>query len=167
MSQQIQFYPGQRLSGVYFFGTCDYLNFNDYAEIELVGEPNSILLMHIDISDVGSHSSNEGWQRFKYTFTEETAGQYDLTFTVRDMVDRYFESYLAVDGLSICDSPPPYGDINYDCHVDIFDFALLAADWYKASNDPNISQEETDLDQSGFVDESDLALIGLYWLTGQ
>lgn len=102
--QQVTFAPGEKLSGVYFFGTADYLPYNDYGTIALLPEPESglsdIEIVSISVSDVGDNSSTDGWVYFESpVFTELTAGTYSLEIAVYDFTDPLYESYLAVDGL--------------------------------------------------------------------
>jgi len=47
-----------------------------------------------------------GWLAvFEYTFTEQTAGTYDLVFQVEDIGDTIYKSYLAVDGITVVPEP--------------------------------------------------------------
>jgi len=108
MFQQVSFLAGEKLSGRYFFGTCDYVDsgwFNDWATITLVAEPNSglpdIELVDIDIAEVGSYSSTDGWQYFEHIFDVNDQGTYQLQFFVSDYADIIYKSYLAVDGLRL------------------------------------------------------------------
>ena len=102
--QQVTFAPGEKLSGVYFFGTADYFPYNDYGTISLLPEPesglSSITIVSISVGDVGDYSSTDGWVYFESpVFTELTAGTYTVQIGVYDYSNRYYESYLAVDGL--------------------------------------------------------------------
>lgn len=102
--QDVSLEVGDVVSGAYFFGTCDYIPYGDYATISLVAKPGSELadieLVNITTGDVGSYGSTDGWVPFQSVpFTEATAGTYTLEFVVTDMVDNIFNSYLAVDGL--------------------------------------------------------------------
>lgn len=139
--QKGTFQAGQRLSGAYFFGTCDFLPYNDYGKIYLTpvdpnsGLPSEILLGYSDVSIVGDFQSTRRWIPFHYDFTEENAGTYYFICTVRDQLDTIYKSYLAVDGLSICTRQP--GDINQDCSVDIQDFQILSRAWLSWCPDPN------------------------------
>jgi len=172
ISQQITVQRGERISGVYFFGTCDYLPFDDYAEIRLVSDPNTmpdpnnITLARISISTpgIGSFASTEGWERFKHVFSEEQAGNYTLEIEVYDVLDLVWNSYLAVDALRLCKAPDN-GDVNHDCDVDLQDFILLASDWLKDCTDPNeFCHPYTELSGDDFVDFGDLDLFLNYWL---
>lgn len=171
ISQRVEFFAGQRFSGAYFFGTYDYLPYNDYGAITLEpadGEGRSILLVNVDLGDVGDYGSTAGWEVFEHVFSAEEAGEYDLVISVNDVGDAAFTSYFAVDGLEVC-RMPDYGDVNLDCRVDMEDFAFLSADWmcYEPNtvSDPNLfRQYETDFDGSHFVDCNDLLLMADYWL---
>jgi len=176
--QSITVEAGDKLTGVYFFGTCDYLPYNDLADINLVplpGESNLsvINIAHISIEDVGDYNSLSGWKRFEYTFDTNKAGTYDLTIFVSDYGDLAYESYFAVDGLVLCHNPPVTGDLSCDCTVNFQDFALLAVDWLCDCNNPNVYNDPnsncllgTDLTGDGPVDIKDLQIMSEYWLEG-
>ena len=196
---QIEVFAGETLSGFYFFGTCDYESYNDYATIRLMPQdPNSndpINLVAVGLNStsipdhdtyleecsVGTFGSMEGWQGFECLFTEDTAGIYDLTFHVKDSTDKLFKSYLAVDHLKLC-AKPQYGDLNYDCNVNMFDFATLAEAWLCDCSDtgnmpdPNDCPWSTvegggieidligDIDGDNVVDPNDIRLMAENWL---
>lgn len=175
ISQRVEFFEGQKLSGAYFFGTYDYSPFDDYASIVLDPVENgrrSIILVDINVEDVGSHSSMEGWETFNHAFSAEDAGTYDLEITVSDKDDTILTSYFAVDGLDVC-WMPEHGDVNNDCEVNFEDFYFLSHDWLLydpnyISSDPNDwRQYETDLDGSHQVDINDLLLMSENWLYAQ
>jgi hypothetical protein len=166
MSQEIIFAAGEKLTGWYFFGTCDYMEWNDWATISLIAEPNQsirdILLVSVDVAEVGDYSSTDGWQYFEHVFSETDEGLYELKFFISDYSDAVFESYLAVDDLGICIGEE-YGDIYEDCQVDFLDVSILAKYWLEDCPDPNLC-ENADLDLSGVVDYNDLGVIGDNWL---
>lgn len=185
ISQNIQVYAGQTFFGAYFFGTCDYLaSFNDWASIRLIADansffyedPNDIGLVYIDVENVGSYGSTDGWQRFEHFFTQQEEGTYDLVCYVEDERDYIVNSYLAVDSFNLC-MAPEYGDINYDCQTDMKDFGLLAYTWqydYRDPNnipDPNSAEYREilygDLDGNDWVNADDLSLMAGSWLTGE
>ena len=183
--QEVSVSANERISGVYFFGTTDYLTWNDYAKISLIPPPETglrdIVLARIDVSDVGDFSSTDGWERFEYVFSESEAGSYELELSVRNVDDFRLPSYLAVDDIRIC-VVPEYGDINHDCEVDLGDFALLSSEWLcdctdsNSLPDPNrcpwtdLEQGQisvnliSDLDGDMIVDSNDLDKMSLYWL---
>ena len=176
IKQQIEVFAGQRLAGVYFFGTCDYIPYEDFATIKLVPIPPSslrdIILMSIDVGDVGSYGSMDGWDFFEYTFSEAEAGDYELVLIVSDLSDWIFTSYLAIDNITLCYAPE-YGDLDYDCQVDMFDFTLFANDWMCDCNDLDYLEDPnnncwygTDIDGNGPVDVNDLYLMTQFWLDG-
>jgi hypothetical protein len=143
IQQTITACPGDILTGSYFFGTCDYRPFNDIGTITLMPiDPNNglrpLVLLSICIEDLGDFQSTEGWQSFYHRFTEDTCGQYYLYCEVRDILDRSFKSYLALDNFRICAGIPGFGDLNQDCSVDFFDFEILAKSWLADCNDPNV-----------------------------
>jgi hypothetical protein len=170
ITQRLQTNPGESLFGVYFFGTCDYMPYNDYASIMLVPEPNSGLrvveLVNVNVSQVGSYGSMDGWAYFESEpFTEVTASWYQIEITITDWQDKIFKSYLAVDGLHLCVRPEE-GNINNDCHVDMLDYAILALHWLNDCNSPDWC-EGADIDNDGIVDANDLSKITNNWLAGQ
>lgn len=170
ITQYIQVDINETLSGVYFFGTCDYYPYNDYATITLLPQSGSplrdIILVDValDDSNIGTFGSNDGWQHFEYTFNDIEAGDYLIEVTVNDYQDAIFKSYLAVDGFRICIKPDG-GDINNDCHVNLEDFALLSAHWLEDINDPNWF-DNADLIPDGVIDVNDLSEICNNWLEG-
>ncbi len=168
ISQTVTFSAGQKLSGYYFFGTYDYLDFNDYAQIILETSLDSnlpdIIVAEVSVSEVGDFNSTDGWQYFEHIFTQEDAGTYDLVFTVVDIGDNIYPSFLAADYLATCDIAP-YGDINTDCIVDFKDFTLFAQHWLDSCTEPDWCGN-TDFDQSGTTDIYDMALFTDYWLWG-
>ena len=108
--QQVIFAPGEKLSGAYFFGTADYEPYDDHGTIKLLAESGSglsdIEIVSISVSDVGDYSSTAGWVYFESpVFTELTAGTYTVEIGVYDFANRYYESYLAVDGLVLVPEP--------------------------------------------------------------
>jgi hypothetical protein len=179
--QYVYVYPGETLAGYYFFGTADYIPYNDYAAIELVpADSNSglsdITVVHVEVNDVDKDprdtdgKSMEGWEYFERTFDSNEGGAYNLTISITDVGDQYFPSYIAVDGMTLCNRPPA-GDINHDCHVNFVDFSRMATDWFQDCSDPNYLADPnnncswgTDLDGSGPVDLNDLKLMGDNWL---
>ncbi len=180
ISQNIQVYAGQTFFGEDFFGTCDYLaSFNDFARIRLVADansfpyedPNDISLVHIDVKEVGSYGSTNGWQHFEHPFTQQEEGTYDLVCHVEDKRDKIVNSYLAVDNFYLCVAPE-YGDINYDCQTDMKDFGLLAYTWLCDYRDPNNITDPNsilygDLNENDWVNADDLSLMAGSWLTGE
>jgi len=62
--------------------------------------------------------------------------------------------------------PCPYvlqGDINCDCIVDFYDYALLADQWHNSCSSPYWG-DESDIDHSTMVDSTDLGLLTDNWL---
>lgn len=206
IQQSITTLPGETLTGKFFFGAFDYASFCDFATIDLISnDPNSsihLLMIGIDTNqvvnddrnpndpnytdymtlvNVGTRGSTDGWQSFSYLFTEDTAGTYDLRFTVNDRDDEQYRSYLAIDRLTIC-VKPDYGDINFDCHVDLLDFTIMASDWLCDCSDlgnlpdpndcpwvdlgsGNIEVNLSgDIDGDDTVDVTDLQLMSEFWM---
>ncbi|MCE5339857.1 MAG: hypothetical protein LLF92_01840 [Planctomycetaceae bacterium] len=178
--RQISISEGDKLIGVYFFGACDYLNYNDWAEIKLVplydSNLSTIMVAFADIALLGDYGSFEGWTKFEYTFSAAEAGDYNLVLFVSDKNDKQLESYLLVDSIVLCkyneENPPPEkGDFNCDGTVDFSDFNRLANDWQydcnSATYDPNCScLLGSDIDGSGPVDFNDLRIFSDNWLCG-
>ncbi len=174
--QEITVSAGQMLQGMYFFGTCDYQSWNDTAEIVLLPTRDSNLakieLLRIAVPDVNDNSSTLGWQRFERVFDANEAGVYNLSIAIWDVDDGSLETYLAVDALSLCDTPVTKSDINLDCVVNFVDFALLADDWLEDctianyASDPNNNScfIGTNLDAYNFVDANDLEIFTQDWL---
>ncbi|MBN1456392.1 MAG: hypothetical protein JW912_00890 [Sedimentisphaerales bacterium] len=181
--QHITVQEGDRLSGYYFFGTCDYLaDYNDYATITLSrdSDPNdNIELISINVSSVGSYGSMEGWERFEHVFSTKSEGEYDLTFYVQDAEDMIVNSYLGVDNLQLC-AAPEHGDINLDCQADYLDFAIITQFWQincygppGDMSDPNQCNDWANVDSAGdfddneIIDVNDLRIFATGWLTGE
>lgn len=178
--QTITVEAGNKLAGVYFFGTCENYpdpRYNDFAEISFIptADPNlqELKLVHVAVADVGAFGSMSGWKRFEHVFEANQAGTYDLTIQVVDAGDYIYNSYLAVDGLILCQNPPQLGDLSCDCTVNFQDFTLLTADWLcdcsnpLVYNDPNTNcLLGTDLTGDGPVDVNDLRVMSEYWLEG-
>ena len=143
ITQRVTFQAGQRISGAYFFGTCDFLQYNDYGKIFLIPEdpnmglPSEITLAYCDVQTVGDYQSTIEWKPFFYDFTEQTAGTYDLICTVEDVEDTIYKSYLAIDGLQVCSPLYDYGDLNKDCYVDLQDLSIMSRAWLSFCPDPN------------------------------
>lgn len=109
ISQSVTIHEGEKLSGVFFFGTCDYFsagNNNDYATISLLAEEGSglddIEVVRVDVESIGDYSSNSGWVYFESdVFTAANAGLYTLEIAVYDDGDLKFNSYFMIDNLYI------------------------------------------------------------------
>jgi hypothetical protein len=154
--------------GVYYFGTGDYRPYNDYGAIRLIpfNDPNSpcdpndpndpntcppprsvIELAHCSVSDVNDFGSTERWIPFSYTISPQQEGSYDLVMFVTDGTDFVYESYFAVDDLSICGPLTPLGDLTRDCRVNMEDVAVFSNEWMEVcSIDPNFIPDPNDPD---------------------
>jgi hypothetical protein len=189
--QTITVNAGDKLTGVYFFGTLDYNTFNDWAEIKLVPMDSNLsilMLVSVNVLKVGSWYPNEtgsmsGWKRFEHTFTSGEAGIYTLIIRVCDYKDYLVDSFFAVDSLVLCHNPAQTGDFSCDCTVNFDDFVYFAHDWRcncknpKVHNDyqsdPNYYNDPnsycllgTDLNNDGMVDINDLQILSEHWLEG-
>jgi hypothetical protein len=166
ISQRIVVLPGQRITGVYFFSTGDYMPYNDTAMIKLIPDPCSnpnfaeIMLAHRSVEEVGSFQTMQGWEVFTHDFNDGDAGEYTLILRVEDMFDRIYTSRLAVDAVKLCYLPP--GDINGDCMVNFYDFAFLANQWLNDCNETHC--DKADINQSFKVDFGDLMILATNWL---
>ncbi len=164
VSQQIAVETGWKISGYYFFGTCDYTPYSDYATIELIPSNSSmedIILANITVEQVGDYGSTAGWQYFEYTFNSTQAGTYDLVMSVNDRQDNIFKSYLAVDHLKLqCIN----GDMNNDCIVNMYEYSLISQKWGIDCSNPDIDCSEFDLSEDGFINLEDLGIISDLWL---
>lgn len=151
-SQEFQASAYETIYGNFFFGTFDFAPYYDYATIDLVhqDDPNDsipLVIVGLDTGniagseiypthlDVGTYGSTQGWQYFQYTFTKETAGNYQLLINIYDISDNIYRSYIAIDSLNVC-IRPEYGDINLDCKVNLIDFTIMAEDWLCDCSNP-------------------------------
>lgn len=179
ISQIISASPNNILMGNYFFGTSDYLPFNDTAIITLIPADSNdgtgeIPIVHINVQQVGDYGATDGWQSFFLTFDEQTAGDYLLYCEVSDDRDTTYQSYLAIDNIRLCLSTPEKGDITKDCSVDYEDFSILSSAWLRDCQaiidpnsplyDPNLPCSAADLNKSTVVDANDLLLMIENWL---
>lgn len=172
--QEITLFEGDVLIGFYYFGTCDYSPYNDTAYIKLSPlDPNDglrdILLASISVADVGNYSSTEEWLRFSQSFDANTAGNYILSCEVLDVRDTKYKTYLAIDNFRVCSGVPEYGDINFDCTVDLNDYNIFSSLWLSDCNDPNTFDPnfictDADFNRNWVVEPNDLILMCEHWL---
>jgi hypothetical protein len=138
--QLVKFTSGQTLHGKYFFGTGDYLGWNDYAEIRAIPkDPNRLRgfqIEYIDVAIVGDYGSTDGWETFSHTFTKDDEGEYYLTFGVYDKTDAIYKSYLMIDDIQ-CGILPPEGDYNADGLINYADIITFNQVVYQDCNDVN------------------------------
>jgi hypothetical protein len=187
--QFLGFVPGNSvIRGAYFFGTTDYRPFNDMGIIQLIPyldpctpDPNGpFILASCSVDDVGDYQCTDGWQTFSYTLDASEGKYYEMVLSVEDGSDSIFESYFAVDGLSICGPGVVMGDINGDCFVDLLDFSILSQYWLLPCVEPNIPPDPNlpeyyfyptcllaDLDESLIVEPNDLELMSQNWLKSE
>ncbi|MDO8335287.1 MAG: hypothetical protein Q7T74_00700 [Candidatus Saccharibacteria bacterium] len=173
ISQTITVRAGQYITGEYFFSTGDYLPYNDMAIIKLVPDPcsdpadfNEILLAQKNVADVGDFQTMAGWETFIYDFNEAKAGTYTLILQVEDVGDDKWTSRLAVDALKIECSYELAGDINSDCVVDFYDFAILANQWLNECIAPTWcnNADINPLPEGNKVNFSDVMILAEHWL---
>jgi hypothetical protein len=110
MYQQIYVGAGEKITGAYFFGVCDYTTWDDYAYIKLIALPGSgqsdIEIVSVNLLDVGNYGSTDGWVEFEsIVFDSSNAGRYILECAVYDQADSILESYFALDGFAIVPEP--------------------------------------------------------------
>jgi hypothetical protein len=180
ISQAVSLAPGDILTGDWFFGTGDYLGWNDYASVMLMpADPNgpleAIEVLHVDVADVGDYSSTDGWQKFALSFDEESSGNYLLTCGVYDRNDTIFKSYLMLDNL-YAGEYIPRGDFNGDCRIDLLDLGTFADIYGTDCNQPAADCTYTDcagrvlhMDDNGnlIIDIQDVAETVIFWLWGK
>jgi hypothetical protein len=182
--QQIFLPAWTLIQGVYFFGTSDYRPYYDYGAIELVpfvdpnnpcdpNDPNNlngcpelsvIELARCSVYDVGDFGSTKAWVPFSYTILPQQEGIYDMVLSVKDGTDSVYESFLAIDNLSICGPLTPLGDVTQDCHVNMDDLAFFSREWLQiCSIDPNTLPDPNDPDyisdpnDPGYIDPNNLS----------
>lgn len=178
IEQIVHICPGDVLYGSYFFGTCDYKPYSDTAMVEATPvDPNSggqyVLLVSVSVDKLGNFMSTDGWQHFQYAFSGETCCDYLLHCEVRDMLDRSYQSYLALDNFRICRGELGFGDLNRDCSIDYNDFSILSQAWLADCNDPNVLNDPNipcnlviqDPNVSdNFIDTKQLTQMSEHWL---
>ena len=152
IQQQVSLEEGDTIMGAYFFGTVDYRSYYDFAEINLepsdpnISDPNSIIsLVHVVIGDVNDFQSTlelspetGGWLTFSYTIEPNQVGNYFIKCKVEDNIDRVYDSFLGIDNFRICRGGKPVADLDWDCDVDLVDFAVISEAWLAfCPDDPN------------------------------
>jgi hypothetical protein len=155
VSQQVLLNEGDTILGAYFFGTSDYLTYNDCGSIYLQPDPGNdpndpvVIIAVCDVNTVGNYRSTlglspetDGWISFSYTVDSNQIGFYDLRCEVEDDDDTIYDSYFAIDGLRICRGGQPDADLDWDCDVDLVDYSILSKAWLSfcpdsSFNDPN------------------------------
>jgi hypothetical protein len=178
------------IRGAYYFGTSDYRPYYDYGSVELIpfvdpnnpcdpndpNDPNNtngcpdlsvIELARCSVNDVGDFGGTEAWVPFSYTILPQQEGVYDMILSVKDGTDSIFESFFAIDNLSICGPLTPLGDVTQDCHVNMDDLALFSRKWLQICtidpNDPNYIWDPNDPgyiwdpNDPGYVDPNNLS----------
>lgn len=108
ISQNISLNAGNTISGMFFFATKDYDEFNDEGYVKLIPLQtglSEILLIRMDVATVGNRSATDGWVPFSYTLEAGEAGSYGLVCNVHDLLDYIEPSYVAVDGLVVTPEP--------------------------------------------------------------
>ena len=161
-SQQITLNAGETVSFRYFFGSCDFFGWNDFAKIKFIPEQGSgletikLVFCHIrstteqaswdendnylqyrDVVEVGDFGSMEDWQGCSFTFDESNAGTYTLQFGVYDVIDSKYKSYLCVDDVRV-ECLPPGGDVYADKTIDTKDLAVFSNYLGRTCWDPNL-----------------------------
>ena len=200
---------------MYFFGTSDYRPYYDYGAIELVpvipyvdpNDPNNpcdpndpndpnclpdlevIELAHCSVSDVGDFGSTGDWVPFSHTILPQQEGLYNLVIFVKDGTDSVYESFFAVDNLSICGPQLLLGDVTQDCYTNMADLAFFSMKWLQTCytepgippdpnyipdpNDPNYIDPNSlydpnclcaDITKDNVVDVNDLQYLQENWM---
>jgi hypothetical protein len=155
------------ISGVYFFGSYDYLPYDDYFYIKLIPPPqenrNEIILAQGCLSQLKqNYCSMYGWKRFEHTFVQEEYGLYDLVLYINNYADCILDSFLMVDSISICENNLGNSDLNCDCKVNFEDFNILASQWMNDCNDTNCNLGN-DINADGIIDYNDLLIMAENW----
>jgi hypothetical protein len=172
------------IQGAYFFGTSDYRPYYDYGAVQLFpfvdpnnpcdpNDPNNldgcpqlsmIELTRCSVNDVGDFGSTDGWVPFSYTISPKQEGVYDMVLTVKDGTDAVYESFFAIDDLSMCGPLSPLGDINKDCNVNMDDLASFSREWLQVCSidpnsipDPNDPNYISDPNAIGYIDPNNLS----------
>jgi hypothetical protein len=186
LRQTIIVRPGDTISGVYFFGTSDYMPYNDRCVIGLADpcfpflHPDRIekwemqtIMAFEDVNGVGDRSSTLGWKPFSHTFTDSEAGDRLLVLLVEDAIDYLYPSFLAVDALHIVPGPACRflisGDLNDDCKVDFLDIDRMAGEWLNVCDTStwcnNCDIYRVESPGIGYtVDFSDFRVLAANWL---
>jgi hypothetical protein len=205
ITQEVFLNEGDTIIGAYFFGTTDYRPYNDYGCIylEQAAEPNDypdsleyfeIPQAQCSVNSIGSFKSTlelspdtGGWIAFSHTIEPNQVGPYYLRCEVVDVLDTIYNTYFAIDGLRICRGGQPIADLDWDCDVDLQDYAIISRAWLTFCpdiaiddpnfpgdpndyplpvTDPNIPCQLADLDNSWFVEPNDLMIFWDQWLLG-
>jgi len=151
---------GDTIIGAFYFGTNDYMPYNDYGQIklELIGDsndyPGSVESFdfpgaYCNVDMVGNQQSTEprdeevlfsatteGWVQFIHTVEPNQIGPYSLICEVVDVGDDIVNSYYAIDGLRICRGGKPLSDLNDDCSVNLVDYSIFSEAWLSFCPDP-------------------------------
>jgi hypothetical protein len=195
--QQIFLPAWTLIRGVYYFGTSDYYPYFDYGAIRLVpyndpndpntpcdpNDPNTcppvlqtIELARCSVNEVGNFGSTGAWIPFSYTILPQQEGAYKLIISVADVLDTLYESFFAVDNLSICGPLTPLGDVTRDCCVNMDDLAFFSHEWLQVCSidpnypnyfDPNQTDPNcmcADFTKDNIVDSNDLYPLHENWL---
>ena len=167
ISQELFLNAGDTITGAYFFGTTDYIPYNDYASIylELAAYPNdypdsleSFLIpdAQCSVETIESFRSTlelspetGGWITFSHTVEPNQVGPYYLRCEVTDFIDSIYNSYFAIDGLRICRGGLSIADLDWDCDVDLLDYSIISKAWMTFCpdidiNDPNFPGDPND-----------------------
>ena len=172
MTQDVNFVKGQTVEFYYFFGTMDYVPFDDFATVKLHEIDSNGLILHsqevlnVSIRDITNYNCTPGWVKLNYFLDPNDPNNYNrIEFYVQDVGDAVYNSYFAIDGLKL-GFKPELGDLNDDWMVDFQDFAILGQHWNQDSNDPNLLGW-ADFDDTNSVDVNDLMIFSSYWLDGE
>jgi hypothetical protein len=136
---------------------------NDTNNLNCCPQLSTIELARCSVKDVGDFGNTGGWVPFSYTISPKQEGIYDMVLIVKDGIDSVYESYFAIDDLSICGPLSPIGDVNKDCHVDMDDLAFFSREWLQTCSidpnsipDPNDPNYISDPNAPGYIDPNNL-----------
>jgi hypothetical protein len=103
--------PGTMIDGWAFFGTLDYLPWNDDSKVEITLTSGGQVIATLFQSNVAALNNQQGnfsatpWTYFLYTFT--APGQYTIQGGVVNRIDSNVHSYIGLDGINTFASMQP------------------------------------------------------------
>ncbi len=93
-SQVLSLGAGDRLSGYVAFDAHDYLPYNDFAKVEIIGPAGMSTPFYSDVSIVGNYGDGP-WT--PWSWTAPTSGLYTLAYSVTNMTDSAVSSHGLFD----------------------------------------------------------------------
>ncbi len=166
---------------------CGHEHFYNHSRADDDGDPNNDLHQYvvgsagasIHVWD-GTYPGDNGGRaitpiyhttRFGYILAEIDDCHVKLTWMQRDTDDETVDgAYLPSDvweytiGCGNPGYPPPKGDLNRDCVVDLNDWAIIAGQWQQTNCLGENDCCRADLTQDGNVNLLDYAVLVMHWL---